>query len=255
MMHNNGPEMNRSQNGFTLDTCVVINILKNPTKGAKTTCRLNFENSDIHICSQVIFEAKEQRQGYAIDFKEIQSIIKAKIIIGSVTNDMQKDAKRLEKACSTLHKGDSQILAYARATGTTLVTCDQDFEKAAIKSNTRVINPDRVITEGIKKEMNLPKEKLLNISQKIADVEIEDIECVYDPYFEGNKPKYQRRIHFFLKNGGEIIVLLVRLNSHSYIAIWKSSIYSTTKNDPTGIIGRSEALLCIIDLWNRKMPP
>ena len=139
MRSNHGFEMNRSRIGFTLDTSVVINILKNPNIGALVSNRLNFVNANIHLCAQVIFEAKIK--GYAINFKQIQSITKAaNIIYGKITNNMQNNAKILK-----IHKGDSRILAYAKATRTILVTCDNEFAKVAAESDVVVINPDHVV--------------------------------------------------------------------------------------------------------------
>jgi hypothetical protein len=131
-----------SQNGFTFDTCVGIKICENPNLGSLLACRVNFENSNIHLSSQTIFEAK--RLGYDVDsvLKQIQSTIGANVIKGYVTDDMQNDAEYLEEKCSTLHRGDSQILAYARTTGTTLITCDRGLAEAALLSGTKVVNPD-----------------------------------------------------------------------------------------------------------------
>ena len=144
-------EINGSENGFTFDTCVVIEMLKNPNVGGLLVCRLNFENSDIHLCTQTIIEA--ERLGYDTVFisKQIQSITRTNVIIGSVTNDMQNDAKRLEKTCSDLHNGDSQILAYAKATETTLVTRDRGLAKSAAQSGVVAINPDLLACDEIAK--------------------------------------------------------------------------------------------------------
>ena len=131
-----------SQNGFTFDTCVGIKICENPNIGNLLECRVNFENSNIHLSFQTIFEAK--RLGHNIDHisKQIQNTIGANIIRGYITNDMQDDADYLESVCPTLHAGDSQILAYARATGTTLITCDKGLAKAATLAGVCVVNPN-----------------------------------------------------------------------------------------------------------------
>ena len=138
----NENEINGSQNGYTLDTNVVINILKNPNISSLLTCRVNFKNSNIHLCSQTSTEA--QRLDYDIDFisKRIQSTTKANVIIDRIINGLNNNAKRLEKIYPDLHDGDSQILAYAKATKTILITCDKDFAKAAKASGTKVVNPN-----------------------------------------------------------------------------------------------------------------
>ena len=131
-----------SQNGFTFDTCVGIKICENPNLGSLLSCRVNFENSKIHLSSQTIFEAKRLGHNVEIVSKQIQRTIGAKVITGIITPDMRNDAEYLEDVCPTLHKGDSQILAYARATGTILITCDKGLAEAAIMSGVQVVNPD-----------------------------------------------------------------------------------------------------------------
>ena len=131
-----------SQNGFTFDTCVGIKVCENLNLGSLLACRVNFEDSKIHLSSQTIFEAK--RLGQDIDHisKQIQSTIGAHVINGNITQDMQNDADYLLTVCPTLHTGDSQILAYTRATGTTLITCDRGLAEAARFAGVDVVNPD-----------------------------------------------------------------------------------------------------------------
>ena len=142
-----------SQNGLTFDTCVGIKICENPNIGNLLECRVNFENSDIHLSSQTVFEVK--RLGHDIDHisKQIQSTIGANIISGYITNDMQNDANYLESVCPTLHTGDSQILAYARATGTTLITCDRGLIEAASSTGIQVVNPDLLPCTALTKKV------------------------------------------------------------------------------------------------------
>ncbi len=146
-----------SQNGFTFDTCVGIKICENPNIGNLLECRVNFENSNIHLSSQTIFEAK--RLGHDIDHisKQIQTIIGANVISGYITNDMQDDANYLESVCPTLHAGDSQILSYARATGTTLVTCDRGLVEAASSSGVKVVNPDLLPCNALVRKVTKPR--------------------------------------------------------------------------------------------------
>ena len=133
---------NRSENGFTFDTCVGIKICENPNLGSLLACRVNFEDSKIHLSSQTLFEA--QRLGYDVDSvsEQIQKSTGATIIRGKITDEMYDDAYYLQGKCPTLHPGDSQILAYARATGTTLITCDRGLAEAARLSGTPFVNTD-----------------------------------------------------------------------------------------------------------------
>ncbi len=164
-MNNN---IKRSQNGFTLDTCVGIKICENPNVGNLLNCRVNFENSSIHLNSQTIFEA--EKLGHDIDHisKQIQSTVGGgvNVIRGYVTSSMRDDAVYLESVCPTLHAGDSQILAYARATGTTLITCDKDLAEAAGLSGVVAINPDLLPCDALAKKT--PKSRFHRIVKKAA---------------------------------------------------------------------------------------
>jgi hypothetical protein len=142
----------RSQNKYTFDTCVGIKAFERPNVGNLLACHIDFEASEIHFSSQSLFEA--QHLGYEVEAisEQIQKSTGARVILGKVTDEMYDDASYLESVCSTLHSGDSQILAYARATGTTLITCDRGLAEAAIFSGVAVINPDLLPCQQITKD-------------------------------------------------------------------------------------------------------
>ncbi len=150
-----------NEHNYTFDTCVGIKICENLNVGNLLSCRINFENSTIHLNSQTLMEVN--RLGYDVDFVSLQikKSIGAKIVFGTVTNEMIDDASYLQTKCSTLHGGDDHILAYARATNTTLVTCDKGLAEAAILCDTKVVNPDILPCNKI----GLKKSK----TQKIVD--------------------------------------------------------------------------------------
>jgi predicted nuclease of predicted toxin-antitoxin system len=150
------------EHNYTFDTCTGIKICENPNVGTLLSCRINFENSTIHLNSQTVIEAN--RLGYDINSisKQIKESIGAKVIFGSITHLMIQDAKYLDTKCPTLHNGDDYILAYARATNTTLVTCDKGLAEAATLSGTKVVNPDLLPCE----KMGLRKSKLEKIVDK-----------------------------------------------------------------------------------------
>ena len=141
----------RSENGFTFDTCVAIKMCENPNLGNLLTCRLDLVNSRIHLCSQTLSEV--QRLGYNLDHisREIQMAIGAEIIFQRVYDEIYLDSQYLEKMCPTLHSGDSHIIAYARASRTTLITCDRGLAEAARISDIKVINPDLLPCDEIAK--------------------------------------------------------------------------------------------------------
>ena len=148
-----------NEHNYTFDTCVGIKICENLNVGNLLSCRINFENSTIHLSSQTVIEVNHL--GYDINFisQQIKKSIGAKIVFGAITDGMIQDASYLQTNCSTLHDGDDYVLAYARATNSTLVTCDKGLEKAAIMSNTKVINPDILHC----KEIGLEKSQIYKI--------------------------------------------------------------------------------------------
>jgi hypothetical protein len=146
-----------SKNGFTLDTCVGIKICDIPNLGNLLACRLNFKDSEIHFCSQMISESKNNYYDINLISKKITSSTGANVVFGSITDDMENDAEYLLALCETLHAGDSQILAYARATKTTLITCDKGLAAAAKFCGVNVVNPDTLPCDQITKKVKKSK--------------------------------------------------------------------------------------------------
>jgi hypothetical protein len=132
----------RSVKGYTFDTCVGIKMCENPNLGDLLACRINFTKVEIHISSQTLTEVKRLGYDIATVSEQIHQSTGAKVICGTVTAHMKNDAAYLETVCPTLHTGDSSILAYARATGTSLVTCDRGLAEAARLADAGVVNPD-----------------------------------------------------------------------------------------------------------------
>ena len=153
-----------SENGYTFDTCVGIKISENPNLINLLKCHLNIEKSDIHLTSQTVFEASRLGHNFDHVSKQIQTTFGVNVIQGHITKDMQDDSDYLENICPTLHTGDSQILAYTRSTGTTLVTCDRGLTEAAISSGVQVINPDLLLCN--KFENNI-KSKIQVIAKQV----------------------------------------------------------------------------------------
>ena len=141
-MESKDMQLNGLKNDHTLDTCGAIKIFENPNMASLLLCRLNLKGSKIHFSSQTVFELKKLGYDFEQITKHIEQTVGAIIVVGEITEDMENDAEYLETVCPTLHFGDSQILAYSKATGTTLITCDRGLVKAARMSNVNVVNPD-----------------------------------------------------------------------------------------------------------------
>jgi hypothetical protein len=142
VMESKDMQLNGLKNDHTLDTCGAIKIFENPNMASLLLCRLNLKGSKIHFSSQTVFELKKLGYDFEQITKHIEQTVGAIIVVGEITEDMENDAEYLETVCPTLHFGDSQILAYSKATGTKLITCDRGLAEAARISNIRVVNPD-----------------------------------------------------------------------------------------------------------------
>ena len=141
----------RSEKGYTFDTNVGINICKNPNFGSLLACRLSFKDRRVHVCSRTIFEITNNGYGTEQIKRQIEGFTGTAVVMGAVTNAMMIDARGLERRCSTLHEGDSQILAYARATDTILITSDKNLIHAAKDSRCKAINPDTLSSNRTEK--------------------------------------------------------------------------------------------------------
>ena len=113
--------------GFTLDTCFLINSWENPNIASYFKTYFNLNNKKIYINEVSIHEA--ERNGYDISaiILKLRKILSVKIIISEVTITIRILGNKLESYCQFLHPGDSAILAFAKTTRTTLVTYDKDL--------------------------------------------------------------------------------------------------------------------------------
>ncbi|RNJ79581.1 MAG: hypothetical protein D9C04_04190 [Nitrosopumilus sp. B06] len=140
---------NGSPNNYTFDTCIGIKMCENPNFGSLLKCRLGFDDSTVHLCTQTILEANNLKYDSKEFFRLIKSVFGASTVEGKVTDEMKCRAVHLEKTHHKLHYGDNYILAYAEATGTILVTCDRGLASAAESIGVTTINPDLIATDVI----------------------------------------------------------------------------------------------------------
>ena len=138
----NKSTMIKSEKGFTMDTCAIINICENPNIASLLACRIDFGNSPVYLNSVTVHEAK--KKGFELD--EIISILKMRlgvsVLYEPVTASMYSDASALERNHDMLHWGDSQILAFNISKSATLITCDRNLVKAAGAAGSNAVNPD-----------------------------------------------------------------------------------------------------------------
>ena len=124
-------------NGFTLDTCFVIQAYNNPGI-ASFYLQKGFYGCKIFINEIVLNEAEH------IGFDKTKLLLKMKeifgrVIVKDVTNEERIFGQRLENLCPILHSGDSSILAFTKRTSTILVTLDKNLGKACDFFNTNCI--------------------------------------------------------------------------------------------------------------------
>ena len=115
-------------NGFTLDTCFLIQAYKNPALASFYFHKEHYR-SKIFITEIALNESEHK----GFDKTEILLKMKylfGKVIVKDVTNEERFFGQKLEKMCSVLHTGDSAILAFTKRTSTCLVTLDKNLAKS-----------------------------------------------------------------------------------------------------------------------------
>ena len=162
---------NRSENGFTIDTCVARRCYDNPAYFDMLKLKIQSGHSKTVFTDVSIYEV-DKRTDYGFDTlkSKLESSIGNKIKIEKITCEMRQLGSWLREHNEGLHKPDDEILAYAMLTDSVLVTCDKKLEYAARNVGHYVINPDRAIIDLFKIESTLAKlaqSKVLLIRQKM----------------------------------------------------------------------------------------
>lgn len=121
-------DTNNKINGFTLDTCFLIQAFKNP-QIASFYLNRGCYGKKIFITEIALNEIEH------VGFDKAKILLKmteifGKIIVKDVTNEERIFGNKLEKTCSSLHSGDSAILAFAKRSNTVLVTLDKNLAKS-----------------------------------------------------------------------------------------------------------------------------
>lgn len=115
-------------NGFTLDSCFLIQAYKNP-EIVSFCYHKGIYGSKIFINEIALNEVEHN----GFDKTEILLHMKElfdQIVVKDVTNEERIFGQKLEKLCPILHPGDSIILAFAKRTSTILVTLDKNLAKS-----------------------------------------------------------------------------------------------------------------------------
>lgn len=116
-------------NKFVLDSCTIINVMKNRAVADLIKCHIDIENCRVYLNSVALDEVS--RKGY--DRKEVISKISeyldTLVIAKEVTEENHIEAQRLEDDCSLIHHGDSAIAAFSMDNKSTLITYDKGLLK------------------------------------------------------------------------------------------------------------------------------
>ena len=131
--------------GYTLDTCFLINAWKNPNIASYFKNHVHLNGKKIYINEVSIREA--ERIGYDVSsiILKLRKLLSVKIIISQVTTAVRVLGNKLESCCQFLHSGDSAILAFAKTTKTILVTYDKKLLISCAKLNVKSLNPTKMM--------------------------------------------------------------------------------------------------------------
>jgi len=138
-----------NKHGFVLDTCTIINIMKNRSMADLLKCHLEMENCPVYLNSVALDEAA--KKGY--DKKNIISIIQnylnTLVIVKDVSSEVHEEAEKLEQECSLIHHGDSAIAAFSKKNRSTLITFDKALLKGCLISGILAFSPSMLVSGAI----------------------------------------------------------------------------------------------------------
>lgn len=140
-------DTNSKANCTAFDTNVIWRLIKEPNFADMLAMHGHLRGGAIvHICGAVEHELAKY------DFDAAGLMLEARgatVVHGYITDKMRADARAMEdRHKGLLHCPDSLILAYAKAQGIGLVTCDKNLAAAAELEGIRVVNPDQVCCSG-----------------------------------------------------------------------------------------------------------
>ena len=127
---------------LTLDTNVIIRMCDDDKFAAHVVRCIGSGAHDVIINSRAVSELER----HGLSMKMVPAVLGARLGIDAITYDVVSDDERrgaawLEKRHETLHRGDSDILAFAHVRGLVLVTCDNGLVRAARDVGVKCINP------------------------------------------------------------------------------------------------------------------
>lgn len=135
-------DKNSLGNVFSLDTNIIMGVCDDGEFAEHVRQCIGGGPHEIIISSSVIREL--ERHGWGMQV--MPTILKTRLGTTSITYDKVSEgerrlAKRLEDEYDLLHRGDSDILAFAYERGVVLVTCDNGLTSVARSVGVKCVNP------------------------------------------------------------------------------------------------------------------
>ena len=103
-----------NKHGFVLDTCTIINIMKNRSMADLLKCHLEMENCPVYLNSVALDEAAKKGYDKKNIISTIQNCLNTLVIVNDVSSEVHDEAEKLEQECSLIHHGDSAIAAFSQ---------------------------------------------------------------------------------------------------------------------------------------------
>lgn len=127
---------------LVLDTNIIMDVCDDSEFAQHVRQCFGTGQHEIVVNSRVIRELERHKLGLQV----MPAILKTRLGIASITFDEVSEgerrlAKRLEGEYDLLHRGDSDILAFAYERGFVLVTCDDGLTSVARDVGVKCINP------------------------------------------------------------------------------------------------------------------
>jgi PIN domain nuclease of toxin-antitoxin system len=140
---------------YSLDTCVIRNILENPNYLSCMKMHIDFEDSMIFLSETAIWEIEKQ-------LGEINYGLTTDTVIQKIRDGLNADITILENSKETkimaddlllvnqpdLHYPDNLHLAFSITQKTTLLSCDSKLVRCCKREGHPCINPNKLVSDS-----------------------------------------------------------------------------------------------------------
>ena len=130
---------------LVLDSCAIINIMKNRAVADLIKCHIDIENSRVYLNSVALDEVAKKGYDKKQVISKISEYLDTLVIVKEVTEENHNEAQRLEDDCSLIHHGDSAIAAFSKTHHSTLITYDKELLKGCQIVGIPTFNPNMTL--------------------------------------------------------------------------------------------------------------